>query len=201
MATITLTEGDARQVATSGDLIFTDPPFEMSTADLLGALANVDSDQLVLICTMRQLIGVASRSDWNLNFDFVLNAGSPRKSMSQRAPHYVHQTGAYLTRGSAKSLFSRNARQRSDVFKLGYWPTIIHAPRERSQDHGMAKSAAVFTDILGSFDARSVVDPFAGSGTVGLAAFELGLDCQMVELKTENCKLIRDQFRFLGVRV
>ncbi|PQQ33669.1 hypothetical protein C6H68_25445 [Photorhabdus luminescens] len=81
-----------------------------------------------------------------------------------------------MYRTGEKSLFNRKLRQRSDVFEAnGYWPTIFHAPRERMQEHGMAKNIDTITDLLGSFGISSVADLFAGSGTTAMAAFELDL--------------------------
>ncbi|MBK7543182.1 MAG: hypothetical protein IPI57_15810 [Candidatus Competibacteraceae bacterium] len=89
----------------------------------------------------------------------------------------------YFKKPEAKSAFDRYSRQRSDTFSAepGYWPTIFHAPRQNVKAHGLAKNQAVITDILGSFTVRSVIDPFAGSGTTGMAAYDLGLDCLMIE--------------------
>jgi len=198
MAKIKVICGSALDVKTSADIILTDPPFDFDATKLSAALDNVSCDHLILITTMKQLIELLSVSTWELSFDFVLDAVVPKKSMNIHQPNYTHATGAYLKRNGAKSLFSRKLRQRSDTFdNLGYWPSIIRAPRERLEQHGMAKNLNAMTDILGSFNVKSVCDPFAGSGTTAHAAFELDIDVTLVELNEVHCIQIEKEFRFM----
>src|SRR5699024_437693 len=72
MATINAIQGDAFSLSGSADLILTDPPFDMSGEQLAKALSNYAADHLVLITSMRQLLSLMQRSDWQLSFDFVL---------------------------------------------------------------------------------------------------------------------------------
>lgn len=193
-----LNKGNAADYPVRCDLIVTDPPFDMSGAELSRILNVVDCDHLILITTMKQLVELLRCSAWVLNFDFVLDAVIPKKSKSIHQPNYTHSTGVYLTRNKAKSLFNRKLRQRSDTFdNNGYWPTVIRAPRERLADHGMAKSQQALIDIIGSFEASSVYDPFAGSGTTGFACYELDIDCEMTELDKGHFELLTQQFGFL----
>jgi len=198
MAKITLHHDDAVNVREKCDVVMTDPPFDLPAAQLQAVLNNIESNHLILITTMRQLLELMRIADWQLSFDFVLDAVVPKKSMNVHQPHYTHATGVYLTRNGAKSLFNRKRRERSDTFdNKGYWPSIIRAPRERLSEHGMAKNQQAVVDILGSFDAESVYDPFAGSGTVGLAAWDLDMDFVLCEKDPDHFKLLQQQFRFL----
>lgn len=199
MSAIKLHNDDAVNIKVKSDLILTDPPFDMQADQLNRILNNIDSQHLVLITTMRQFIELMRISDWQLSFDFVLDAVIPKKSMNIHQPHYTHATGVYLTKPGAKSLFSRKRRERSDTFdNKGYWPTILRAPRERLGEHGMAKNVQALTDILGSFTITSVYDPFAGSGSVGLAAYELDIDCTLCERDEQYFQQLQRQFRFLA---
>ncbi|MEQ9971390.1 DNA methyltransferase [Pectobacterium carotovorum] len=199
MQKTTLICGNAAEYSISADIILTDPPFDMPGDELCEIIKTQQSRHLILITTMRQFLELYGLLGWNLAFDFVLDAVAPKKSRSSKQPHYTHHTGVYLYAPGEKSLFDRKRRQRSDVFEgNGYWPTIFHAPRERSAEHGMAKNMDSVTDLLGSFNVRSVLDLFAGSGTTGLAAFELGVDCVMVEKELSSCDEIADKFQFLG---
>lgn len=194
---IDIQQGDAEQFSLSCDLIVTDPPFDMPGRKLSRVFDKIECNHLVLITTMRQLVGLVSCSDWEIGFDFVLDAVVPKKSKSIHQPNYTHSTGAYLARNGAKSTFNRKLRQRSDTFdNNGYWPTVIRAPRERLQNHGMAKNEQAITDIIGSFDARHVYDPFAGSGTTGYACLELDRDCTMTELDVDRFNQLIKEFGF-----
>ena len=191
---------DARTQSGSADLILTDPPFDMDGAELARVIDRYDVNHLVLITSMRQLLELMAASDWQLAFDFVLDAVQPKESKSVRQPHYTHQTGVYLRKPGAASLFNRKRRQRSDVFEAnGYWPTVIRAPRERSGQHGQAKNTAAITDILGAFDIACVIDPFAGSFTTLFAAAELEIDAIGIERDPALCAKARRALRFLGL--
>lgn len=199
MAKITLHHDDAQNINITVDLIMTDPPFDMPAAQLSTILDGINSNHLILITTMKQLIDLMKLSTWVLSFDFVLDAVVPKKSMNIHQPNYTHATGIYATRNGAKSLFNRKLKMRSDTFdNKGYWPSIIRAPRERLSEHGMAKNQQAITDVLSAFDVSSVYDPFAGSGTVGFAAYELGIDCTLTERDSAHYAHLTQQFRFLS---
>ena len=197
MAKIKLNHGDSECFNVETDLIMTDPPYDMDAKKLVRIFDNIQCDHLVMITTMKQLLDFINISKWQLNFDFVLDAVTPKKSKSIHQPNYTHQTGVYLNRNDAKSIFNRKLRQRSDTFdNNGYWPSIIRAPRERLQDHGLAKNEKAITDILGSFRINSVYDPFAGSGTVGFAAISLGIECELTELDDDSYNKIKKDMQF-----
>lgn len=199
MAQITIIHGDAADHGRACDMIMTDPPYDMSGAELARIIDRYDAPHMVLITTMRQLLEFMQRTDWQLAFDFVLDGVMPKKAKSYRQPNYVHQTGVYLTKPGVKSAFDRRRRQRSDVYEAnGYWPTIFRAPRDRVHESGYAKNAEAFTDILGSFDVGSVCDPFAGSGTTGIAAFELGIKCTMIERDADTFAELKYACKFLS---
>ncbi len=182
MADVTLILGDSARHGRACDMVLTDPPYEMGGEELARILDAFDAPHLVMLTTMRQLLDFLPRSGWRLAFDFVWDGVMPKKSRNYQQPNYVHQTGVYLMRPGAKSAFDRRRRQRSDVFEAnGYWPTIFHAPRDNVAVHGHAKNAQALTDLLGSFNVRDVCDPFAGSGATGIAAYDLGIPCTMIE--------------------
>lgn len=197
MAKITLIHDDAHNHAINADMIVTDPPFEMDGAELHNIISRYNAPHLLLICSMRQLIDFAKSTDYKLGFDFVLDLVAPKQSKSQKQPHYLHAHAVYFYK--SKSAFNRQRGTRSDVFKKGYCPTIVRANRERNSEHGHAKNEQAIKDLLSFFEVESVVDMFAGSGTVGLACAELDLDCTLIERDADNFAQIKQTFRFLGL--
>ena len=197
---IQLIHGDSRTLDLAADLVMTDPPYDMPGTNLATILGRICSDHLVLVTSMRQLMEfTVAAPEWRMSFDFVLDAVVPKKSMNARSPHYTHQTGVYMTRDGARSIFDRKRRQRSDTFDgKGFWPSVLRAPRDRQDEHGMAKNLQAWTDILGSFEAASVVDPFSGSGTTAFAAIELGIDCTCIEIDTETYEAAKKRLKFIG---
>ena len=189
--------GDAADYSIRSDLILTDPPYEMSGAKLANIINAYDSNHLVLISTMSQLLEFSKNSKWSLCFDFIIDGVSPKRSMSLKQPHYTHQIGVYMRRNNVHSIFDRKRRKRSDVFQNnGYWPTLFHAPRSNSG--GYAKNINAITDILGSFDSKSVVDPFAGTGTTAWAALDVGMKFVGIEKDSDTFDKLANAFEFVG---
>jgi hypothetical protein len=203
MAKIQLIHGDSGALAGAADLMLTDPPFDLPGHHLAEIVARYTVKHLVLITTMRQFLEFYPYTAFDFAFDFVLDGVAPKKSKTVRQPNYTHQTGVYLKAKATPSVFDRKRRQRADQFSasLGYWPSVIHAPRENLDAHGHAKNLAAVTDILGSFDVRSVIDPFAGSGTVGLAAWDLDIDALLIERAPERFQSMKKTLRFIGAAV
>lgn len=196
MAKITLINDDASNHSLTADMIVTDPPFELSGQQIHEIISKYNAPNLLLICSLRQLIEFASLTDYKLGFDFVLDLVAPKQSKSQRQPNYIHAHAVYFYK--SKSTFNRQHGERSDTFTKGYCPTIIQANRERNGEHGMAKNEQAIQDMLSFFEINSVIDMFAGSGTTGLACYELDLDCTLIEKDIEHFEQMQQTFKFLG---
>lgn len=196
---LNIINADAATQSITCDLLVTDPPFDMKGGKLADIINNQKCNHILLITTMRQLLEFIKNSDWEISFDFVLDHVVPKKSKSVHQPNYIHSTCVYMTRNNAKSLFDRKRRERSDTYDgNGYWPTIIRAPRDRMRDSGYAKNIQALTDVVGCFNVHTIADPFAGSGTTAHVAFELDLDCTLVEINKSMCEKICREFKFLG---
>lgn len=200
---ITVIHGDAGAVApVTADLILTDPPFDLHGAELHRIINRHPAQHLILLCAMRQALqfyaAADAADDWNYGFDFVLDMVQPRKSQTKYQPNNIHVSGLYFRRD--RSGFDRTRRPRSDVFgERGYWPSIIRAPRERMDESGYAKPVQALADIIGCFDVKHVLDPFAGSGSTGLACLELGIDCTLIERDAAQVDAMRQTLAFFGV--
>ena len=202
---ITVIHGDAGTVApVSADLILTDPPFDLHGAELHRIINHHPAQHLILLCAMRQALqffkAADDAGDWKYGFDFVLDMVQPRKSQTKYQPNNVHVTGLYFRRD--KSGFDRTRRPRADVFgERGYWPSIIRAPRERMDESGYAKPVQALADIIGCFDVQHVLDPFAGSGSTGLACLDLDLDCTLIERDAAQIDAMREALAFFGAKI
>lgn len=198
---IKLIHGNASDFNFEADLILTDPPFEMKGEQLANIISQYQSDHLLMLCSMHQLLDFSKHSDFKLNFDLVIDIVAPKQSKSVHQPFYTHIHAVYMTRNKAKTRFNRKHGERSDVFTAGYFPSIIRANRERSEEHGHAKNQQAIQDILSFFDVQTVVDMFAGSCTTGLACLELNLDCILIEKSKEHYENAKQTFEFLGEKV
>ena len=71
MPKITLINDDAKNIKAKADLILTDPPYDMDGHELAQIIDAIDCQHLVMLTTMKQLLGFSKHSRYVLNFDFV----------------------------------------------------------------------------------------------------------------------------------
>ncbi|MFC0996928.1 DNA methyltransferase [Pasteurella multocida] len=183
------------------DMIFTDPPFEMSGKDLLKVLNNFDYKHLVLICSMHQALDLYKLSDLDFAFQLVISHMTPTKNRSYQQPHIVHSNVMYFRKHGVKSAFDRRRVQRYDTYsdeKTAYFPSIFHAPKT-DLVYKYQKNQNMINDLIGSFDVESVLDPFAGSGTTLLACLEHKIKhAFMIEKDKEAFQIMKNQYLALA---
>ncbi|MCL7841685.1 site-specific DNA-methyltransferase [Pasteurella multocida] len=198
---IKLIHGDSSKVDIPAiDMIFTDPPFEMSGKDLLKVLNNFDYKHLVLICSMHQALDLYKLSDLDFAFQLVISHMTPTKNRSYQQPHIVHSNVMYFRKHGVKSAFDRRRVQRYDTYsdeKTAYFPSIFHAPKT-DLVYKYQKNQNMVNDLIGSFDVESVLDPFAGSGTTLLACLEHKIkNAFMIEKDKEAFQIMKNQSKVL----
>ncbi|HHE3603426.1 TPA: DNA methyltransferase [Pasteurella multocida] len=198
---IKLIHGDSSKVDIPAiDMIFTDPPFEMSGKDLLKVLNNFDYKHLVLICSMHQALDLYKLSDLDFAFQLVISHMTPTKNRSYQQPHIVHSNVMYFRKHGVKSAFDRRRVQRYDTYsdeKTAYFPSIFHAPKT-DLVYKYQKNQNMVNDLIGSFDVESVLDPFAGSGTTLLACLEHKIKhAFMIEKDKEAFQIMKNQSKVL----
>ena len=54
-------------------------------------------------------------------------------------------------------------------------------------------------DLIGSFDIKSVLDPFAGSGTTAYACAEHGIDAYCIEQNKLAFDIMKNNLRMLSI--
>lgn len=200
---ITLINGSAKNQSGQFDMIFTDPPFEMSGTELHDALSNFQFEHLVLIASMHQILDFAKATDLEFSFDMVVSFVKPKKSRNYAQPNYLHNNIIYFKKQGVASAFDRRMVARHDHYsdtKTNYYPSIFHAPK-RDIDYKYQKNQNMINDLIGAFDVQSVCDPFAGSGTTGLACVEHNKTITLIEKDTEVFNLMKETFKLLGVTI
>ena len=93
----------------------------------------------------------------------------------------------WLTKSEKTKLY--NAINKHDVFDTKDWPAVgTKGKHKRAFPEKMVK------DLISCFpDAKTVLDPFSGSGTVLDVAEKMGLDSTGIELSSEYCDITRDR--------
>ncbi len=198
---ITLINDSASNCTGTFDLICTDPPFEMKGHELHSMLSNFQFEHLVLIASMHQILQFAKITDLEFSFDMVVSHIKPKKSRNYHQPNYLHSNIVYFKKADVRSAFDRRLVQRHDHYsdkKSNYYPSIFHAPKTDSV-YKYQKNQNMMNDLIGAFDVQTVCDPFAGSGTTGLACLEHGKSCTLIEKNTEPFEIMQQQFELLGV--
>lgn len=198
---IKLIHDKAENQGGSFDLIFTDPPFELSGAKVFDALENFEFEHLVLIASMHQIIDFAKVTNLTFCFDMVVSHITPKKSKSYTQPHYLHSNIVYFKKVGIKSAFDRRKVQRCDHYsdsQTHYYPSIFHAPKQ-NLSYKYQKNQLMINDLIGAFNAQTVCDPFAGSGTTGLACLEHGKQATLIEAGEAPFQLMKKTFDLLGV--
>lgn len=201
---ITLIKGSALSVNVRPiDMIFTDPPFEMGGKTLFCVLNRFEYNHLLLICSMHQALELYPllQNDFKFGFDLVISHISPKKSRNYAQPNMLHSNVLYFYRKSVKSAFDRRKIDRHDVYSddvSHYYPSIFHAPKHNLV-YKYQKNQDVITDLVGSFDVKSILDPFAGSGTTALGCYEHNIDGIMIEQNDEAFEIMKQQCKVLSL--
>lgn len=198
---IRIINDDAKNHGARFDMVFTDPPFEMSGSDLKAIFDCYDFDHLVLIASLHQIIDFAKQTELEFGFDLVVSHVTPKKSKSYAQPNYLHSNVVYFKRKGVKTAFDRRRVVRQDYYSdtaTNYYPSVFHAPKTGMQ-YKYQKNQAMIDDLLGAFNVKTVCDMFAGSGTTGLAAYEHQKDCTLIEQDIDAFKILKTNFQMLGL--
>lgn len=197
---IKLINGDAKEHGAKFDMVFTDPPFEMSGQDLLNTLKCYEYDHLLLICSAHQMLDLYKYSDLDFAWQMMIDFKTPTKNRSFAQPHIHHANIAYFRKKGVKSAFDRRKVVRQDHYSdIGnnYYPSVFHAPKIRMK-YKYQKSQSMIDDLLGAFNVKTVCDMFAGSGTTGVAALTHNMDCTLIEQDADAFEIMQKTFRLLG---
>jgi len=86
--------------------------------------------------------------------------------------------------------------------QYGFWPSTLLTHRktsiaEHQTDHPSVKPVTLVEDLCILLCPRGgrILDPFAGTGTTGIAARRQGFDCVLIEQDVAMCKVIEDRLR------
>ncbi|UFP97270.1 DNA methyltransferase [Gloeobacter morelensis] len=168
------------------DLVLTDPPFEMPAREQIAACKRAANAWIVAGCGPQyaKLVCLSGVRFW---WEVVCLRNAPHSLEGWAGPHSLHWGNAFLTTGG-EHLFDRSLA--TGRFRSGnYFPSVI-GPYKSAGGGEHAKPLGWALDLLACCHARTVADPFAGSGTVLIACEKLGKTCYATEIDPERCRLI-----------
>jgi len=170
------------------DIIFTDPMYNDSPDFFIGSLYCINSNNILLMCTMKQAINLSTNSELKFRFDTVLYFRTPSSSMNKKVPYYNHKNIIYLTKNN-ETIF--NCDNATGTFSdRGFYPSVIEAKKNTQEVHGMTKPVDALVEILSGYKCKTVIDLFAGSGSILLACVKTNRINYSMELDPKYCDVI-----------
>lgn len=189
---VTLYHGDCREIVPMlgrFDLLLTDPPYAVGenyasyddTKDGLGQLVKSVLAPLISLC-VRSVItpGVANihaypPPSWTMAWICPAGCGSGPWGFSCWQPILCYGPDPYLQAGKGR---------RPDI--------IEHTEAAPKLGHPCSKPIGFWSKLMVRSSVKSsdtILDPFAGSGTTGRAAKDLGRKCVLIEREERYCEI------------
>ena len=180
---VTLWHGDCREIApTLGrfDLCLTDPPFGLGTK-LSGGTWG------------KKFLG--AHEDWDAKapcLDFLIHVCDHAVIWGGNYFKLPVSRGwlAWIKRDAVPTMSNLELAWTSEDRNSRFIDQTIAATNAERVDHPTQKPLAVMLWCLSLFpESKTVIDPYAGSGTTGRACKDLGLRCTMIEREERYCEI------------
>lgn len=72
-------------------------------------------------------------------------------------------------------------------------PDVIHAQRTGNNFHPTEKPLELLRTLIAANEGDTILDPFAGSGTTGVAAKQLKRNCTLIEISPKYVEIIKSR--------
>ena len=187
---VTLFCGDSREIVpTLGrfDCVVTDPPYGCSATTRRGGVYNGFSIYGDKDTVMRDWL----ISLWN---GPMIMFGSPRIKRPDGCAVLIWAKGEHTGMGDLSFpwkpdfeeiyVFGKafSGKRTSSVLQF-------NARIDSSRLHSTEKPISLMCELIGKCTSQIILDPFAGSGTTGRAAKDLGRKCTMIEREEKYCEI------------
>jgi DNA modification methylase len=167
------------------DLVLTDPPFEMS-ANKIKQIIIRHSDKFIVAGNGVEYHRLCASSGLRYHFEVVSLRAKPQSLPGSNKPHVTNWNNAFLSLGG-EHCFDRELAE-------GYFPSVLPASKAQSLA-AHAKPLEWALALLSVCHAKTVCDPFVGSGTVLIAAEKLGKTCQAIDSDPKKCELTIERWQ------
>lgn len=170
------------------DMVFTDPMYNDNVSEFISILELIECDNILLMCTQKQLIDFSLKSEFNFRFDTIFYFKTPSSSMNKKVPYYNHKNVAYFTKNDKTIFHCDNAK---GLFsEKGYYPSVIEAKKNTSEVHGLTKPIENIIQLLSGYKANRIIDFYGGSGSTLIACEKTNRECRMMEFDPKYCDVI-----------
>ena len=176
--------GDAKDAPfPKSDMVLTDPPFEMSATNIASIIKKF-SDTFVIAGHGRNYHQLCCLPGLKYHFEIISLRNKPQSTPQRKSPQILHWNNAFLTTGREHCF---------DRYMAGdYLPSVMEWSGKSSGDYAKPLEWAI--KILSACHAVTVVDCFAGTGTVLIACEKLGKTCYAAESDLHLCEFIQQRF-------
>ena len=219
---VTLYEGDSLEVmrslpSGSAHSVMTDPPYTAAGGSTNGRSGGHSADSQFFLYWLRDVVAEITRvvrpdgcgflfCDWR-TVGVMCEAFSPARSTSRGTDWKVSQAlvwdreciglGSPFRNSFEMLVFVRGPDWKTELPKN--LPTVIRHryPYGQHVNHGAEKPVELCKQLIrwSCPEAGIVFDPFAGSGTGGLAAEACGRKAVLIEMESDYCEIIRRRVR------
>ena len=199
---VTLYHGDCKEIVPQlgkFDLLLTDPPYELQAkgggiATSRKYLSDIDGhidggfdmdlldlfDNWVVFCSKKQLVRLMQKAETKVWALVTWNKPNPTPLC---CGNYLPDTEYIVHAYKSGRLFG----EYQDKSRF-----IVHPVEKTGFNHPSVKPIAVVSKMirLGTQINETILDPFAGTGTTGRSAKDLGRKCTLIEREEKYCEII-----------
>lgn len=196
---VTLYHGDCRDVLPTldrVDLVLTDPPYGINWRSnyRLQRHERIAGDGCLPVATIAQSIEKADRAAYVFcRWDNLPDMPAPRSVLAWVKNNWSmgdleHEHGRQW---EAICFYPKVAHR--FVTRI---PDVIHAPRTGNELHPSQKPVELLQTIIRANVGETILDPFAGSGTTGVAAQLEGRRAILIECEEKWCEVAANRLRY-----
>lgn len=179
----------------SFDLVLTDPPYGLpgeNMDEVRGALMECRrvSKMQIVILDWRNPLSINDEKFAELVWEYGWISGGRTKTN-----HFypTHNTIHFL----GDNLFRFDTRDGSIIKRQPGFSSPRQCSYAKKSGHKFEKPLKLMEYLLERSDCYSVLDPFAGSGTTGVACKKLNIDFLLIEICKEYCEIARKRLEDL----
>jgi 16S rRNA G966 N2-methylase RsmD len=175
----------------SPDFVFSDPMYNDDVRDIVAIFETIKTNHFLIMCTFKQAVDICNVFSGKLRFDLVFDQKIPSSMLNKGVPYYLHKNVIYITKTDETIFNCDNAK--GFFSDKGYYPSIIDAPKQTNDRHGLSKNVNALRNMLSGFDFKIVLDQFIGGGSTMIAAQLLKRKCYGIEINPTYCQIIIDR--------
>jgi site-specific DNA-methyltransferase (adenine-specific) len=193
---VTIYHGDCAEIVPQlgrFDLLLTDPPYGMSFVSNHRKEKHdkIQGDERLPVEDIEYFISRADCASYVFcRWDNIAQMPKPKSvmawvknnwSMGDLKHEHGRQWEACCFYNAERHEFSRRI------------PDVIYANRTGNDMHPTQKPVSLMAQLIECNIVQSILDPYAGSGTVGVAARSLGIKSTLIEIEEKYCEIARQR--------